>query len=148
MKTELTSSDTRYYLLVGDEETWNISLKKNLWGFSQKTKGLWNTTNIGDYVGFYVTSPIKKIIGFGIIKNKFIGTDIVWKDEKLFERPFWNYRMEFDIIYVVDSWINGIKSPQGIMLNTGRRVLEKKIFFNLIKIAEKQWKVNLKSNFK
>ena len=41
----------RFYLLIGDKETWSISLEYNIWGFSDKTKGLWNTSNIGDFLG-------------------------------------------------------------------------------------------------
>jgi hypothetical protein len=144
MKTEIPLQDTRYYLLVGDEDTWKISLKKNLWGFTQKTKGLWNTSNVEDFVCFYVTSPVKKIIGFGKIKNKFTGSDLVWKDEKLFERPLWNYRMNFDVLHLVNDWNDGIKSPEGIMLNAGRIVIKKDIFLKLIKTAEKQWETSIK----
>jgi predicted RNA-binding protein len=31
----------RYYILVGDADTWKISVANNLWGFSDKSKGSW-----------------------------------------------------------------------------------------------------------
>ena len=35
-------------------------------------------SNVSDRVAFYVTSPIKKIIGVGIIKKKFVKEDFFW----------------------------------------------------------------------
>ena len=52
----------RYYILVGDEGTWKIALQHLQWGFSQKNIGLWNTINEDEFVAFYVTKPIQKII--------------------------------------------------------------------------------------
>ena len=89
----------RFYILVGDEKTWKTSLTKNIWGFSEKTKGLWNTSQIGDYLVFYVTSPVKKIIGFGNISEKFIDEALFWPDEKIFKRTLWKYRLRFDIFF-------------------------------------------------
>jgi hypothetical protein len=129
----------RYYILVGDEETWKISLRNNLWGFSDNTKGLWNTTSDGDYLAFYVTSPVKKIIGFGRIKRKFIDTELIWPDETQFQRAIWKNRFEFVPLLVTDSWENGIPLPKGLMLKVGRKVIEKRVFDGLLKKAEKKW---------
>ncbi len=41
-------------------------ISKNSLGFSEKTKGYWNTVKSGDLIGFYVTKPTKKIVGFGV----------------------------------------------------------------------------------
>lgn len=60
-----------YFVLVGDEKTWHVSFEKKIWGFSEKMRGFWNTTQHGDLLAFYVTKPTKKIIGFGKVKEKF-----------------------------------------------------------------------------
>lgn len=78
--------EIRYYVLVADEKTWNIALKQNIFGFSERSKGLWNTSNMGDYLAFYVTHPIKKVVGFGIIIEKFIDDKFIFPDEKTFKR--------------------------------------------------------------
>ena len=75
--TNLVTTKSRYYILVADEETWKVALEKHQWGFSQKNVGLWNTTNNGDFVAFYVTKPIQKIIGFGIIQEKYISDELI-----------------------------------------------------------------------
>ena len=76
----------RYYILVGDEGTWKIALQHLQWGFSQKNIGLWNTINEDEFVAFYVTKPIQKIIGFGKITEKFITKNIIWPDETFFKK--------------------------------------------------------------
>jgi len=74
--------ELRYYLLVGDEENWEISIKEKIWGFTDNSKGMWNTTKKGEFLAFYVTSPVKKIIGFGKVSEKFIDDKLLWNDEK------------------------------------------------------------------
>lgn len=77
-------SEVRYFILVGDMYAWQTSFLKNMWGFAKRTIGSWHTSNVGDYVAFYVTSPIKKIIGHGRITKKFESDDILWPDEIMF----------------------------------------------------------------
>jgi len=135
--------ETRYYLLVGDEGTWRKSFEENLWGFSETSKGLWNTIKIGDFVGFYVTSPIKRIVGFGKIKKKTIDETIFWPDEKFFKRSIWKYRIEFNILHKIEDWENGIRVSNNIMLNVGRKLVSRGLFFEIIKNADSSWNTNL-----
>ena len=126
-------TERRYFILVGDKETWLISFNQNTWGFSNRTKGNWNTSNIGDYVAFYVTKPVKKIIGFGIIISKFVSDDLLFPDEKLFSKSIWKYGIEFKKILTVKKWEEGVPISDDLMLNTGRKVVDKKTFSALIK---------------
>ena len=133
-----------FYILVGDKKTWESAFKKNIWGFSKKTQGLWGTTKEGDHVCFYVTSPVKKIIGFGKITRKFKSSKVFWPDEILFKKVLWPYRFEFNIITVLDDWDEGIKPPPQIILNQGRKKINQETFSNLVDEAEKKWEVKLK----
>lgn len=133
----------RYYILVGESEAWRIGLSMNIWGFSDSTKGLWNTSNIGDYVAFYVTAPIKRIIGFGKITEKFIDNEPTWYDEKLFKTSIWKYRIKFEKYHVIENWNNGIPVPPDVMLNVGRKVITKELFCRIIKKADMKWKTAL-----
>jgi hypothetical protein len=138
----------RYYILVGDEGTWNVALSNNLWGFSEKSRGFWNTSSDGDCLAFYVTDPLKRVIGFGKIKRKFIDDTIVFPDEKLFGKGIWKYRIEFDKIQVAEDWMkNGITVPSTIMLNTGRRVVDADVFKALVRRAERKWAVRIREKF-
>ena len=114
-------------------------MKKKIWGFSETSKGKWNTSNIGDYLAFYVTSPVKKVIGFGRLKRKFIDDTPIWPDELLFRRTIWRYRFEFEKFFVIDNWNEGIPIVASLMLNTGRRVIDKKTFIGLLRNAGLKW---------
>lgn len=136
------TTDHRFYILVGDPENWEIALKNRIWGFKEATKGLWNKSQIGEYVAFYVTTPIKKIIGFGKIIDKYIEDTIIWSDEKLFNRSLWNYRFELEIIYLIDDWNKGIRLTS-IHLNVGRKVVSEYFFKTLVKKADQKWSSNI-----
>lgn len=123
----LQRNRSRYYVLIGDEDTWKISLANNLWGFSDKSIGNWNRCNIGDYLAFYVTAPTKKIIG--TIKNKFVDENIVWVDEKLFGRAIWKHKFQFEKISVINDWSQGIPIQEKIVLNVGLKLIDKIPFF-------------------
>lgn len=138
------NDNPRFYILIGDENTWKISFSKNIWGFSEKTKGSWNTSQIGDYLVFYVTSPVKKIIGFGSISEKFIDDDLFWPDEKIFRKSLWKYRLRFKTFFIIENWKNGIECPKNIMLNQGRKVIDIKLFFDLVRDAESKWNNDIK----
>ena len=135
----MTTVESRYYILVGDMNTWEIALEKNQWGFAEKNIGLWNTTNEGDFIAFYVTNPVKKIIGFGKIKSKFISDDIFWPDEKFFKKAIWKYRIKIEIIQQIENWEDGIEVPPTILLNIGRKVIQKSVFNSFVKSAESKW---------
>jgi len=137
--------EPRYFILVGDQNTWKASFTENLWGFSSRTKGLWNTINVGDYVAFYVTSPIKRVIGFGSVKDKFLDKKLFWPDEKLFKKCLWGYRFRFEITFLVDDWNQGISIPQKIMLNQGRKLVTKDFFLLLLKTADLKWNSKIRT---
>ncbi len=136
----------RYYLLVGDENNWKTAIKGNVWGFSDKTKGLWNTTKIGEIVGFYVTQPFSKIIGFGQITKKLIDESLLWDDELNFNRSLWKYRVEFMPIFIKRDWEKGIRlnSNKKWFLQSTRVVIKKNLFFELVENADKSWRTKIK----
>jgi hypothetical protein len=136
----LHNAEPRYFILVGDIETWKTALKNNIWGFAERSKGHWNTTDIDDYLAFYATAPIKRVIGFGKVSKKFTDDSILFPDEKLFGKVMWLYRIEFSKICTIEDWNNGIAVPSRIMLNVGRKVIEKKTFLQLVKKGEQKWK--------
>lgn len=133
----------RYYILVTEESNWKKSFEKNIWGFSEKTKGYWNTIQAGEFVAFYVTAPVTKIIGFGKVVKKYVEDNLFWPDEILFDRSLWKYKLKFDVIYLLDDYANGIKPPLTLVLNVGRKVIPEEEFLNLAKIADAKWNSNI-----
>ena len=136
------------YVLIADEQSWKSSLKHNLWGLSEKTKGSWNTAQVGDWVAFYVTRPISRIMGFGKITKKFVDEDLVWPDEQIMRRSIWKYKLGLNVIYVLEEWENGVPVPSHILLNTGRKVLDRNTFISLAKTADRQWGTSILPSLK
>lgn len=131
----------RNYILVGDEKTVKIALDNLQWGFSEKSKGLWNKSEIGEEIAFYVTKPIQKIIGFGVIQNKIVDNKLIWPDELFFKKSLWPYRFQLKLFLNIENWDEGVKPPLNMMLNVGRKVIEKKEFLKLKASAKKSWNV-------
>jgi len=129
----------RFYILIGEEQNWKISIQKRIWGFKENSKGSWRTTQINDLVVFYVTKPIQKIIGFGIVKNKYSDDKITWDDENFHKRSLWKFKISFDIFHVCKDWQKGISLPKGIFLQVSRKVIEEDLFFDLVKKADSKW---------
>lgn len=136
----------RYFILVGSQENWQTSLEHNLWGFTQNIIGHWNKTNSGDLLAFYVTSPLKKVIGFGKVGKKFINENLIWNDEKLFGRSLWKYKFEIEPFFVCANWQKGIRLPP-LTLGVSRKLVDKQMFYNLVKEADKTWKSVLVKEF-
>jgi hypothetical protein len=89
----------RCYILTADEHSWKTSLSFNLWGLSERTKGSWNTTQVGDWVAFYVTRPIGKIVGFGKVASDYVKANRVTRISHEMIRvrhPNLNYRSEME----------------------------------------------------
>ena len=124
----------KHFILVGDENSWKVILEKQIWGFSDKKKGSWNSLNKNDKIAFYVTSPVKKIIGYGKIKEKFVSNEILFHDEKILQCVIWKNRFNFEIEKIVTEWENGISPPTGLMLNVGNKPISTEIF-QTIKIS-------------
>jgi hypothetical protein len=140
--------EKRYYILIADEVTWKTAFNEKIFGFSEQSKGLWNTSKENEIVAFYATSPIKKIIGFGKITEKFIDEKIIFPDEKLFKRSMWKYRIKIELLYILKSFDEGIKIPSTIILNTARRAIPKKTFSLLIKEADSKWNTKINQKIK
>jgi len=130
---------TRNYILVGDENTIKTAINELQWGFSERNKRFWNTSEIGEKIAFYVTKPTKKIIGFGIIQNKIIDNRLTWPDEILFKKSLWPLRFQIKLLFTTKNWNDGIEPPANLMLNVGRKVIEKKEFLKLYNTAKKNW---------
>lgn len=143
----LVQLEPRYNILVADNESWKVAFTKNVFGFSEKRKGFWKNSKEGDLLVFYVTSPFKKVIGFGKITEKYIDDEVFWPDEKFFKRSLWRYHIRFNVIYLLEDWEKGITIPYKIMLNSSIKVIQKENFRILLRKAEDIWKTNLEIPF-
>jgi len=142
------TNKNRCYILIGDEQNWKIAIQKKIWGFQERSKGLWNTTQIDDFLAFYVTKPFKSIIGFGMVKTKFINDKIIWNDERFHKRALWLYKISFDVLHVCNNWDDGISLPKNTFLQVSRKVIAEKFFLKLVKESDEKWNTNIISKIK
>ncbi len=126
-----TMKNSNYFILVGDEKNWETGLSKKTWGFSEKRKGFWDTIKEDDKIVFYVISPVKRIIGFGKVEKKYVGDDLLFRDEIYFEKLLWKYRFNFQIECLIKDWKNGITPPKNLILNVGRKPISVETFQNI-----------------
>ena len=131
------------YLLIGKNENWDISLKKNIWGFTAKNKKQWEQMKSNDLLAFYITKPTQLIIGFGVVKDKFFDNKLTWPTEKFMEEVMWPYKISFKIIYACDNTQEGISLPVKMNLQSSRRKIEYKLFNSLIENADKKWSTSI-----
>ncbi len=133
----------RSYLLVGEMKNWEIALDNSIWGFTEKSKGLWNKTNPSEFFAFYVTRPYKKIFGFGQFLEKTISNQLLWHDEKIKNKSIWEYKIKFKVIHKIEDINEGIPPPKKTVLISSRPVIVEKDFLKLVKDADKKWNSNI-----
>lgn len=100
---------TKSYLAVGPSKYWQIAFKYGcIWGLKATAKHVtfWEGLSTGDYILFYVTTPISGVIGYGVIHTKFRQDKPLWPQEVEENRVIWPYRFEFGVEYALaqDKW--------------------------------------------
>jgi len=91
----------KVWICVGTPENWEIALSGNVWGVKERLQSLWKTLQKEDLLLFYATSPIKGIIGVGVVKNKFKQDKPLWPEEIKENKAIWPYRYEFKTEFVL-----------------------------------------------
>jgi len=142
-KTIEKFSNFRFYFLVGNETNWEVAIKEQIWGFREISKGLWNTTNENEVLGYYVTKPLKRLIGFGVVQKKFLDEKLIWKEEKRTNKSIWKYKLKIKNLYVCKNWYKGIRISEPLFLASSRTVIPKDMFLNYLKKADHNWGTNL-----
>lgn len=147
MRTSAYIERPRFYFLVGNNESWKVSISNGLWGFNEKTRGLWELIESGEYVGYYVTNPLKKIIGFGKFGEKFENSELVWKQEIESNESIWRYKIKLNHLFVVKTWDEGLPLTTKVNVRSSRPVIKKEDFVKYVKEGEKSWNIDLQMKF-
>lgn len=143
----MTDKDNlNWWILVGSEENWDYAIQGStgIWGVkdSKPLKRHWNNLQKGDYVIFYVTSPITGIIGYGQIESKNKQDKPIWPDEKRENQVIYPWRFYFNILNILsfDSWkkeslkINGLPIQAGLSPVSNPETIK-----SIIKGIKKKW---------
>ena len=97
----------KYWLIVGKPENWETAFThRNIWGLKQTQFHLWESLKENDRVIFYVTHPVKGIIGHGFVRTKIKQDKPLWPDEVTQHKVIWPLRFEFDVDFRLprDRW--------------------------------------------
>jgi len=138
------TSEKKCYVFSGSEENWRISVKNGIWGFNERNKEIWNGMKVGEFLVFYVTKPIMKIIGFGVIKKRFMGDKPIWEREISEGCLVWNYRISFDIFHICEKWSQGISISKDFFHGrSSRNIIPQQLFRYLVTNADEKWKTNI-----
>jgi hypothetical protein len=91
----------QFWILCGKPENWEIAMKDEIWGLIPKFQGKWRHLQVGDYLFYYSTNPIKGIIGLGKVQAKFKQNQPLWPDEIIKKEVLYPYRFEFQSEYIL-----------------------------------------------
>jgi len=91
----------KYWVLCGKQENWKIALVDQIWGLIPKFEGKWKYVDQGDWLFFYVTAPVKGVIGVGRAQARFKQTQPLWPDEVALKKVLYPFRFEFKAEYLL-----------------------------------------------
>lgn len=139
------------WLLIGTLENWENSLRQPIpiWGLKEIHLNKFNFLELNDYIWIYVKSPVKGVIGLGMVTDKYIDRiNLFWKDEIENNKVIWPLRFRFRILKIIpkELWIkDNIKiNDFNLFWNSGFHQLDENLSTELFKRFELKHKINPK----
>ena len=100
----------KYWVAVGTPQNWQTAFDLgNTWGLKdrgpQATR--WKEVQIGDGLIFYAVSPVKGIIGYGVVQQKLKQDTPLWPEELAKAEVIWPLRLIFEVQSCLspDRWL-------------------------------------------
>lgn len=91
------------WVATGSSINLKTSLEKGKWGVNKRLKNSWDKVAQGDLLLFYVTSPVRGIVGVARVEGKAEENNILWHDEAVVGRVIYPYRILFKPIFILDE---------------------------------------------
>ena len=131
-----------YWLVVGKPENWDTAFEhRNIWGLKKSQKHFWEELEEDDVLLFYATSPVKGIIGHGVVRTRFKQDKPLWPQEIKENRVIWLLRFEFDVEYCLprDRWLDSKVFLEALRprLRSGFQSIEAELAQELISSIER-----------
>lgn len=100
----------KYWLAVGTPQNWKTAFDLgNTWGLKNKGPQAtgWKQVQIGDVLIFYAVSPVKGIIGYGVVQQKLKQDTPLWPEESAKKEVIWPLRLIFEVRSCLspDRWL-------------------------------------------
>lgn len=84
-----------HWLAIGPSENWKIGVKKKIWAVGPAQSKSWEKVEPGDTVFFYVTAPVKGLIGYGTVEKTRVKEPPFWPQEKEKGHALWPFQITF-----------------------------------------------------
>ncbi len=135
-----------YWLVVGSEQNWETAFKhRNIWGLKKSQNYLWESIEENkDKVLFYSTNPVGGIIGYGLVKTKFIQNKPLWPEEIKTKEVIWPLRFEFDVEFCLpqDKWRSNKVTSKTLFPRAGfQSIPEPEALKLIVDIHENEYKI-------
>jgi predicted RNA-binding protein len=103
-------TEMKYWLAVGTPQNWKTAFDLgNTWGLKSKGPQAtnWKQVQIGDILIFYAVSPVKGIIGYGVVQQKLKQNTPLWPEESAKKEVIWPLRLIFEVRSCLspDPWL-------------------------------------------
>jgi len=100
----------KYWLSVGTPQNWKTAFDLgNTWGLKNKGSQAmaWKQVQIGDVLIFYAVSPVKGVIGYGVVQQKLKQDTPMWPEETAKKEVIWPLRLVFEVRSCLspDRWL-------------------------------------------
>ncbi|HLU99769.1 MAG TPA: hypothetical protein VKZ59_00795 [Acidobacteriota bacterium] len=92
-----------YWLAIGPSENWKIGIKNKLWAVGPPQSKSWEKIEPGDTVFFYVTTPVKGLIGYGKVEKTRVKESPFWPQEKEKGHALWPFQITFSEVSCLDQ---------------------------------------------
>ena len=124
-----------YWLIVGAPQNWDTAFTHgNIWGLKQTRSHLWENLKENDKVIFYVTSPVKGVIGHGVVRTKFPQNQPLWPDEVKQHKVIWPLRFEFDVDFRLPQrkWVSARVASNELWPRAGFQSIKEDLGMKLV----------------
>ncbi|MEM2945294.1 MAG: EVE domain-containing protein [Thermoproteota archaeon] len=91
------------WIVTGSAGNLKTSIERGKWGVNKRLKNSWDRIAQGDLLLFYVTSPIRGIVGVASVESKAEENNILWRDEAVVGRVLYPYRIIFKPVFILDE---------------------------------------------
>jgi hypothetical protein len=92
------------WLVIGSLENWETAFAQPIpiWGLKERFANIFQFLSKGDQIAIYVISPVKGIVGFASVKDKYIDYETpIWNEEKDRGKVIWPLRFRLSDLRVL-----------------------------------------------
>ena len=92
------------WLVIGSLENWETAFGQPipLWGLRETYRNIFQLLSRGDQVAVYVKTPVKGVVGFASVKDKYVDQDTpIWNEEKGKGKVIWPLRFRLSDLRVL-----------------------------------------------